>query len=123
MRAVYINALQRTISQLNEWSTEAGITDTSFYNFAFSDGTTLIATRYVNDSSSKPATLYYAQGEQFICSDGICNMITSGNKTRALMVASEPITKATEGWKEVPINCLLTSSEELGLAVSQIELD
>lgn len=42
-----------------------GITATSLLNFVVSDGTTLIATRFVSPDTEGPASLYYAEGSNF----------------------------------------------------------
>lgn len=42
-----------------------GITATSLLNYVVSDGSTLIATRFVSPESEGPASLYYAEGASF----------------------------------------------------------
>ena len=45
-----------------------GVTgSTSLLNFVVTDGSTLIATRFVSPDSDKPASLYYAEGSTFRC--------------------------------------------------------
>lgn len=41
---------------------ERGVTDTSLLNFVVSDGTTIVATRFVLPENGTAATLYYAEG-------------------------------------------------------------
>jgi hypothetical protein len=41
---------------------EQGVTDTSLLNYVVSDGTTLLATRFVSPEGGAAATLYYAEG-------------------------------------------------------------
>lgn len=52
--------MQATIATIARVQREAGITDTSLLNYVVSDGSTLIATRYVSNDSDPAASLYYA---------------------------------------------------------------
>ena len=53
---------------------ERGVTDTSLLNFVVSDGTTMVATRFVFPEGGSAATLYYAEGGS---REGGPNRITS----------------------------------------------
>ena len=55
-------ASQDTISCIARLQRQAGITDSSLLNFVVSDGTTLVATRYVYPETERAASLYYAEG-------------------------------------------------------------
>ena len=52
--------MQATFASITAAQEEAGITEVSLLNFAMSDGSTLIATRYVSHEDEEPASLYYA---------------------------------------------------------------
>lgn len=56
---------QATFASITAAQEEAGITEVSLLNFAVSDGSTLIATRYVSHEDEEPASLYYAEGSAF----------------------------------------------------------
>ncbi|GLC44069.1 hypothetical protein PLESTB_000932700 [Pleodorina starrii] len=62
---VLIKAMQDTIATISAVQRRHGITSTSLLNYVVSDGTTLIATRFVSPESDGPASLYYAEGASF----------------------------------------------------------
>jgi hypothetical protein len=57
--------LQAAISTICEVQDSLGVRDISLLNFVVSDGSTLIATRFVRPDSESAATLYYAEGASF----------------------------------------------------------
>lgn len=57
--------LQATFASITEAQQAAGITEVSLLNFVVSDGSTLVATRYVSHEEEEPASLYYAEGSAF----------------------------------------------------------
>jgi hypothetical protein len=57
--------LQAAISTICEVQDAMGVRDISLLNFVVSDGSTLIATRFVRPESESAATLYYAEGASF----------------------------------------------------------
>ncbi|CAL8463359.1 g2893 [Coccomyxa elongata] len=62
---VLLRAIEATFASITAAQEEAGITEVSLLNFAMSDGSTLIATRYVSHEDEEPASLYYAEGSAF----------------------------------------------------------
>lgn len=60
---VMMRAMQDTVAAIVRAQRECGVADTSLLNFVVSDGTTLVATRFVWPESEGAATLYYAEGE------------------------------------------------------------
>lgn len=57
--------LQATISTICAVQDELGIQDVSLLNYVVSDGSTMIATRFVRPEAEGAATLYYAEGGSF----------------------------------------------------------
>lgn len=53
---------QDTIATITRVQQQRGISETSLLNFVVSDGTTIVATRFVTPDSDTAATLYYAEG-------------------------------------------------------------
>lgn len=60
---------QATIATITAIQRAHGITDASLLNYCVSDGTTLVATRFVNPPTHDAASLYYAEGMEQ------CNMV------------------------------------------------
>ncbi|MPY72426.1 MAG: class II glutamine amidotransferase [Alphaproteobacteria bacterium] len=105
-------ALAETLLRLKSWRANGGIGVASHYNFAVTDGETVIATRYVDDSADRPHSLYMAQGEKFQHGESGYRMIGAGGGTGApgaLIVASEPLTDEAGDWDEVPPNHMIVA--------------
>jgi predicted glutamine amidotransferase len=109
-----------TITQLNEWSREIGISDESRYNFAVTDGQNIVATRYVTDHAKQAHSLYYASGEAFEAVEGKYRMRPTDRQSRAVIIASEPLTEERADWTPVPANHLVLVTPELDLRVVPI---
>lgn len=108
-------AMLATIHQLNVWSDQASITEPSYYNFAVTDGHTVIVTRYVNVPGQEPASLYFSSGTKFECQEGVCRMVQAGQHEHAVIVTSEPLTDVEQDWTEVPKNHLVMVTPELNV--------
>jgi predicted glutamine amidotransferase len=110
-------AMKATVYELNAWGREAEITDPSYYNFAVTDGQSIIATRYVSDSELEPLSLYYSSGAKFECHDGVCRMIHADRNENAIIIASEPLTDVEEDWLPVPKNHLIMVAPDLSMQI------
>lgn len=110
-----------TIRQLNYWSREAGITEPSYYNFAVTDGQSVIATRYVSDLMLEPASLYFSSGSKFECHEGVCRMVQARESEHAVIITSEPLTDVKEDWIAVQKNHLVMSTPELNIRFLAIQ--
>jgi ergothioneine biosynthesis protein EgtC len=109
-------AMVETIMQLNAWTEQAGIAEPSYYNFAVTDGQSVVATRYVNDNAKEPASLYISSGAQFECREGVCRMLPAEQQEHAVIIASEPLTDAKEDWVKVPKNHLVMVTSQLNVS-------
>jgi len=114
-------ALVDTIAQLNAWGREADIREPSYYNFAVSDGETVIATRYVNDPACRPASLFFSAGAKFECREGMCRMLPGARHEHAVIVSSEPLTDVEEDWQVVPAGHLIEVTPELEVNVTALD--
>lgn len=67
-----VHALQSVFERIAALQAEAGVAqDCSLLNFVVTDGSTLIATRFVSPDSANPASLYYAEGTSFRCAPAL----------------------------------------------------
>ena len=114
------NAMISMIEQLNKWYDEAGISETSHYNFAVTDGQSLVVTRYAFGSNEKPQSLYYLLGKKFESHEGEYRMVPADRHPQAVIVASEPLTRLREQWTSVPENHLIMVTPELHVKVAPI---
>jgi len=81
----------------------------SSLNFAVTDGKTVVATRFRNNDEQDPPSLYYACTSEYTCKNGVIKIEVSqpGEKTKAVIVCSEPLTYDPSKWTLVPKNHVL----------------
>ena len=58
-------AWQATLATITAAQEEAAVAEVSLLNFVVSDGSTLVATRFVSHEEEEAASLYYAEGSAF----------------------------------------------------------
>lgn len=117
--------LVETIAHLDEWSREAGVTESSFYNFAVTDGRSMTISRYCSTENTKGVSLYYSRGLSFeYLPDGSCDMraAKAGEKATAVIVASERLTDTADEWIEVPDNHTVTVLPDLSITVVKMNV-
>ncbi|RHY35059.1 hypothetical protein DYB32_000467 [Aphanomyces invadans] len=98
----------------------AGITEPSLLNFAVTDGDTLIATRYVNVSSSAAASLYFSSGSRWIQSVERPKeyiMQRHNKEEKVFVMASERLSNEPSDWLE---NSIVTVTKEMNIQICPI---
>jgi len=95
-------ALNRTLTIIHDIRTRAGCRTEAPMNFAVSNGTTALFTRYSELEDHPPPTLHYAESAE------------------SIIVASEPLSDS-DAWQEVGINKVLIV--EKGKAIVSADLD
>lgn len=116
-------ALVETINRLDELTGEANVVESSYYNFAVTDGKSIVVSRYASAQGVKGASLHYARGNKFSCgADGACDMDSVGVEApaQAVIVASERLTEAADDWFAVPDNHTIIVNEDLTVKVESI---
>ena len=96
------DALLGAIAEIERLKIEAGVTEPSTMNLVLSDGTTLIATRYVSEGEDSNS-LYYVETGRYFCREGMCQMNVGSD---AFLVVSEPL-DASERWQKIANNHLV----------------
>lgn len=108
------NAVVATIKRLVALGEKTGKkTSVSRYNFAVTDGHSVVATRYVTPEDGEAHTLYYAAGSTFENWEGKYVMRPAKGQPRAVIISSEPLTEDRTFWTEVPKNHLVVVTPEL----------
>lgn len=118
-------ALVETITRLCEWTLAAGVTETSYYNFAVTDGRSTVVTRYASSKETKGASLHFSRGLHFEClPEGVCDMRAVGQheKAAAVIVASERLTDDPTAWEDVPDNHTITVLPDSTVKIEPINL-
>lgn len=117
-------ALVETIRQLNTLTREADITVPSFYNFAVSDGSTMVVSRYCSQDNTHGASLHYSRGLRFEClPDGACDMhaVAEEERASAVIISSEALTEDANDYPDVPDNHTITVLPDLTVKIERID--
>jgi ergothioneine biosynthesis protein EgtC len=111
------DALQETIRLLMQYTMEAGISQTSYLNFAVTDGESIVISRGASQPGVIPPSLYVSRGEKFECHNGGYRMKkTAKDQPSAIIIASEPLTAYHSDWEQVPENHILTINADHDMA-------
>ena len=130
-------ALQETLEILRETRAALGIALASPVNLFITDGTQLAAARYCFDFGCYPLdpaefvtghlnyySLWYTAGRDYGLHEGEWKMTGGAENATSVLVASEPLTRDTAAWVEVPEYSMLHASVREGRpAITLRELD
>jgi predicted glutamine amidotransferase len=100
--------------------TENDITDAGYFNMVVTNGSFVVGTRYVTDST-EPLTLYHSGKRKYICEDGVCHMVDDDDNG-SVMVVSEKLTDADTDWTEVPWNHFVVVNDQLDVSTHPIRV-
>ena len=116
-------ALARALEVLREARARLGIAAASTVNLFLTDGSQLAAVRYCFDYGCYPRdpaesitghlnyySLWYTAGRDYGLHDGEWKMTGGSDNAASVLIASEPLTRDTAAWVEVPEYSLLHAS-------------
>ncbi|KAG8907299.1 hypothetical protein FRB99_004748 [Tulasnella sp. 403] len=111
------DAMLKTIATLNTWAKDEGITEPSLLNFCITDGSTVVATRYISSKVDEAASLYFSSGTRFdeYAPGGHYRMSKCDKRENIIMIASEPLTFEQADWMEIPTNTLIVITPKINL--------
>ncbi|HZH91739.1 MAG TPA: class II glutamine amidotransferase [Pyrinomonadaceae bacterium] len=118
-------AVVETIARLNEWTLGAGVAEPSHYNFAVTDGESIVISRYCSAEGLAGNSLHISRGKLFEClPGGLCDMHTVRDQEQAaaVIIASERLTDDRDDWLDVPDNHTVTVTPDLNVTVEAIKL-
>ncbi|GAV53135.1 hypothetical protein ZYGR_0AI04170 [Zygosaccharomyces rouxii] len=106
-------AMLRTIEMIKDWTKEAGRgleqVEPSLLNFAVTDGSSVVVSRYITSKTDEAASLHFSCGSRFVeSSPGEYRVERLDRNQDVIMVASEPLTFERGDWTAVPTNSILT---------------
>ena len=121
-------ALERTLDIVRDARRKLGIAVSSALNLFIADGTQLAAVRYCFDYGCYPTddaarlheadlgylSLWYTAGRDYGLHDGEWKMTGGSDNATSILVASEPLTRDTAAWVEVPEYSMLSVAIESG---------
>jgi glutamine amidotransferase len=108
---VLAQALKETVGEVQKLKAEHGVTEPCYINCVLSNGSNMVAVRYVSDPIETPSTLYYSLGESYVCKDGVCYMVPG--KPQSVLVVSEKLNDIGKDWTPIPANHMLLVDEKM----------
>ena len=125
------DAVARAIGLIREARAKLGIAVSSSLNLFIADGSQLAAARYcfdfgcyqtedpsrVHEANVTYLSLWYTAGRDYGLHDGEWKMIGGSDGADSILVASEPLTKDTSAWVEVPEYSILHATVGKGRPV------
>jgi ergothioneine biosynthesis protein EgtC len=114
-------ALVAVLRRLTELTRAARVTDAMTCNFAVTDGRSTVACRFAR-GFPEPSSLYWSAGARYECVGDDGDVVGQwGPNTGVVIVASEPLTRHAEDWREVPSQHTLTVGPDLSVELHPIE--
>ena len=124
-------AVERTFAVIRDCRRRAGIDTSSSVNLVFATGRDMCAVRFCFDFGRYPTaapdqvtaahlnyvSLWYTSGREFGHHEGEWKMIGGSDAADSIIVASEPSTRDTTSWLEVPEYSMIYARTEGGQAV------
>ncbi|KAI6047675.1 N-terminal nucleophile aminohydrolase [Pisolithus marmoratus] len=110
-------AMLDTISALNNYAEEAGITEPSLMNFCVTDGESVVATRYISSRQDEAASLWFSSGTTFseYMTGGHYKMTKADKRENIIMIASEPLTFEKADWMEIRTNNMVVITPKMNV--------
>jgi glutamine amidotransferase len=122
------DAVERTLETIRDARKKLGIATSSSINLFIADGTQLAAVRYCFDFGCYPTddasrlheanlsylSLWYTAGRDYGLHDGEWKMTGGSENATSVLVASEPLTRDTAAWVEVPEYSMLHATLKQG---------
>lgn len=110
-------AMLTTIECIRDWTKEANKdeehVEPSLLNFAVTDGSTVVVSRYITSKTDEAASLHFSCGSSFVeTAPGEYRMERFSRNQDVIMVASEPLTFERGDWTTVPTNSILTIKKQ-----------
>lgn len=111
-------ALEETLRRLASLVRKANASPDMACNFAVSDGASTAICRW-SQGGMRPGSLHISTGLRYAYSDdGDADMVGAGDDPiEVALVASEPLTRRTEDWREFPAAHIMTIDAQLGVKI------
>ncbi|ODV88408.1 hypothetical protein CANCADRAFT_4545 [Tortispora caseinolytica NRRL Y-17796] len=100
-------ALLDCIALISQWTTEVS-EEPSLLNFALTDGSSIVASRYISSKTDEAASLHFSSGSKFLeYEPGKYRMERHDRRQDVILISSEPLTFERNDWVTIPTNTLL----------------
>jgi glutamine amidotransferase len=129
-----LGATERTLAIIREARARCGISSSSSVNLFLTTGDQVVAVRYCFDFGCYPTedparvheanlnflSLWYTSGREYGEHDGEWKMIGGSDSADSIIIASEPLTKDTSTWLEVPEYSMIYADTRSGVPSVEI---
>jgi ergothioneine biosynthesis protein EgtC len=115
-----MDAFEHTYRHLKVLMKEAGITEPAYLNMVITNGSFIVATRYVSDPAEEPLTLYHSEGSRYVVEDGITRLEAPSDEDEAVLIVSEKLTDEAH-WTRIPKNHFVVVENSLNVRVRPIK--
>lgn len=115
-----IDSFENTYRHLSVLMKEAGIKEPAYLNMVFTNGSFIVATRYVSDPNEEPLTLYHSEGSRYVVEDGITRLEAPSDDDQAVLIVSEKLTDEAH-WTRVPKNHFVIVESSLNVRIRPIK--
>ena len=112
--------LRETIYQIEEIKKKNDIKSASLLNLVVTNGSWIVATKYISDKSDRANTLYYSTGSKYECEKGVCVMKEANSNEHSVLVVSEKLTELKDDWHAVAVNNGIIIFEDLSVETKEI---
>ncbi|BGP01016.1 glutamine amidotransferase subunit [Rhodotorula toruloides] len=114
--AILRQAMLNTVAVLTAYTKDVGATEPSLMNFCVSDGTSVVATRYITSANEEAASLFFSTGSTFQeVEPGTFKMNKADKRERIVLIASEPLTFERADWVEIPSQSCIVITPRINL--------
>ncbi|AHE65930.1 class II glutamine amidotransferase [Legionella oakridgensis] len=118
--SVVADVLQAVFYQISELIRQFGKHGASYFNVCLTDGQRLLASRYCSYKSSRPSSMHYSIGSEFVARNGRYHMLQEKDKKRCILVTSEKLTRFNAEWQDVPENHLLMVDKDFSIQLRSL---
>jgi len=116
---VLADAVVGTIDEIVDLSRSVEAARTSRLNLVVTDGIRAVVSRYATGEAAAP-TLFFRRASRCVCEEGVCQMVEADGPERAIIVASEPITRQAD-WQPVPQNHMLVIDADRSVTLRSLD--
>jgi glutamine amidotransferase len=118
--AQMVEAMRETIEYIEALKKKFKVKETSYLNVVITNGTCIVGSRYISSNKEDPLSLYYSEGSNYVCEDGVCRMVEATAEEHAVLIVSEKLTEIRSDWRKVPGNNMVVVHENLRVSIEKI---
>lgn len=114
-----VASFENTFAALKKMMVENNIKEEAYLNMVVTNGTFIVATRYVTDPKQEALTLYHSEGSRFVVEDGVTRLMAPEDDDHAVLVVSEKLSD-DKSWTLIPQNHFVIVENSLNVRIKPI---